>query len=180
MIKFKLSALVAVFGVFALCFSGAARAEFNIAVVDVDYVLSQSLAAKSLQKQVDDKKKSFLNEVKAEEKDLISKQESIEKEKDKLSREELIAKAREFEEKRLEARKKIQTKKSKLDEAYAKAMNKITKAVYEVCQEIADEKKYDLVITRQNIIVGNMSLDITKDVAERMNEKLKKVTLKVD
>ena len=58
-------------------------------------------------------------------------------------------------------------------------MNELTKVIYEVCQSIADEQNIDLVITRQNIIVGNMSLDITKEVAEKMNKKLPKVTLEV-
>lgn len=156
-----------------------AYAELSIAVVDVDYVMSQSSAAKSIKGQVDSKHKVFMDEVKSEEKKLISDQEKIEKERKDLSREDLIKKAQEFEAKRLEARKKIQEKKNKLDTAYNEAMNKLTKVIYDVCQTIADEKKIDLVITRQNIIVGNMSLDITKEVAERMNKKLPQVSLDV-
>ncbi len=79
----------------------------------------------------------------------------------------------------MEAGKGIQSQKSKLDSAYTKAMNKLTKSIYDVCQEIANERKIDLVITRQNIIVGSMSLDITKDVMERMNKGLPKLNLEV-
>ncbi len=157
----------------------AANAELTIAVVDVDYVMSQSSAAKSIKKQVEKKHKTFMDKVKEEEQKLIADQKKIEAERKDISREELIKKAQEFEKKRFEARKSIQEKKSKLDNAYNEAMNKLTKVIYEVCQTIADEKNIDLVITRQNIIVGNMSLDITKEVAEKMNEKLPKVTLKV-
>ncbi|MGH1455414.1 MAG: OmpH family outer membrane protein [Alphaproteobacteria bacterium] len=157
----------------------SARAELSIAVVDVDYVLTQSSAAKSLKKQVEDKRKKFIGEVKSEEESLIAEQKKIEGQRKDISQEDLIKKAQGFEKKRIEARKKIQTRKNGLDKAYGEAMSNLTKVIYEVCQTIADEKGIDLVITRQNIIVGNMSLDITKEVASRMNKKLPNVTLNV-
>lgn len=160
-------------------FAGSVRAEITIAVVDVDYVLSQSSAAKSIKKQVEEKREKFIKQIKSEEDKLIKKQKEIEKSRKDISQEELIAKAKEFEKKRLDARKKIQDRKAKLDKAYAEAMSKLTKTIYDVCQKIADERKIDLVITRQNIIVGNMSLDITKDVAEKMNKTVSKISLNV-
>ena len=90
-----------------------------------------------------------------------------------------MKKAQEFEAKRLEARKAIQDKKSKLDAAYTEAMNSLTQKIYEVCQKIADEQKIDLVITRQNIIVGSMALDITDAVLKGLDDALPSVELKV-
>lgn len=166
--------------IFCLAFSSInASADVNIAVVDVDYVLSESSAAKSIKKQVEKKRKSFINKVKAEEDKLRNEQKKIESKKSELSKEQLIEKAKSFEKKRIEARSKIQERKKKLDKAYGEAMSNLTKVIYEVCQDIANEKSIDLVITRQNIIVGNMSLDITKEVSERMNKKLPNVTLNV-
>lgn len=165
---------------FVLISPTAAKAELTIAVVDVDYVMSQSSAAKSIKKQVEKKHESFMDKVREEEKKLLADKKEIEsKSKEDISREDLMKKMQEYEKKRFEARKSIQEKKSKLDNAYNEAMNELTKVIYEVCQSIADEQNIDLVITRQNIIVGNMSLDITKEVAEKMNKKLPKVTLEV-
>ncbi len=158
---------------------GQSRAELSIAVVDVDYVLTQSKAAKSLKSQVEQKRKTFLGEVKREEDSLVTAQKKIEGQRKDLSKDELIKKAQSFEKKRIEARKKIQSRKNSLDKAYNEAMSNLTTVIYDVCKTIADEKSIDLVITRQNIIVGNMSLDITKEVAERMNKKLPNVTLNV-
>lgn len=167
--------------IFVACLflSTVSLANTTIAVVDVDAILSQSKAAKSLKAQVDKKRKSFLDSVKEEEDKLRKEQKEIEGKRDSLSKEELVKKAQEFEKGRLNARKSIQEQKSKLDKAYSKSMNMLTKVIFEVCQEIADEREIDLVITRQNIIVGNMSLDITKDVLERLNKKLPNVSLDV-
>lgn len=154
-----------------------AYAEINIAVVDVDAILSGSKAAKSIKSQVDKKRKGFLKDVKTAEDKLRKEQKAIEAKRADMSKEELFKKAQEFEKGRMDARKSIQEKKAKLDKAYTESMKSLTKTIFDVCQEIADERGIDLVITRQNIIVGNLSLDITKDVMERMNKKLPKLSL---
>lgn len=171
-------ALVA-FSCFLFLVSGQARAELTLAVVDVDVILTQSKAAKSIQGQVDKKRNGFLDDVKKEEDKLRAEQKAIESQKDNLSKDELVKKAQEFEKRRLDARNTLQDKKSKLDSAYAESMNTLTKTIFDVCQQIANERGIDLVITRQNIIVGNMSLDITKDVLDAMNKKLPNLTLNV-
>lgn len=162
-----------------------ARAELNIAVVDIDGILSQSKAAKSIQSQVEKKRNGFLETVKKEEEKLRAEQKSIESQsadltKDDIEKKEaLIKKAQEFEKRRLDARSSLQKRKAELDGAYSEAMNILTKTIFDVCQELATEKSIDLVITRQNIIVGNLSLDITKDVLVLLDKKLPNLTLKI-
>lgn len=163
-------------------FTGAlaplAHAETKIAVVDVESILVSSKAAKSIKEQVDQKRKSFLADVKTQEDKLRVEQQKIESKRDELSKEELVEKAQEFEKRRIEARNTLEKKKSALDVTYSKAMNELTKAITAVCQDIADEQALDLIITRQNIIIGSNSLDITSDVLKRMDKKLPSVTLK--
>lgn len=151
----------------------------NIAVVDIEAILSASKAAKSIKSQVEEKRKGFIAEVEKAEKSLRESQKAIEKESKTLSKEDLMKKAQAFEKNRLAIRKDIQGKKSKLDQAYTESMTSLTKAIYDVCQKIADQKKIDLVITRQNIIVGSMALDITGEVMKNLDEALPKLELKV-
>ena len=157
--------------------SQAAHAELKLAVVDVEHILSATKAAKSIKAQVKKKRDSFLDEVKSEEEKLRKEQKSIESKRSEMTQEQLVAKAQEFEKRRLEARSKIQERKATLDKAYGVAMNKLTQAIFEVCQKIADQKGIDLVITRQNIIVGNMSLDITKEVVEQLDKTMPNISL---
>ena len=164
--------------VFLALFTAPAMAQVNIAVVDVDAILAESKAAQSIKKQVNDKRNGFLANVKKEEDKLRTEQKEIEAKRAEMSKEELLKKAQDFEKRRLEARNSIQKKKTDLDKSYSEAMNTLTKVIFEVCQDIADERKIDLIITRQNIIVGSKSLDITAEVMQRMNKKLPNLTLK--
>lgn len=159
--------------------NAATGAPLKISVVDIEQILADSKAAKAIRKQVDDKRKGFIADVETAEKSLREEQKAIEKESKKLSKEEVMKKVQSFEKKRLEARKSIQTKKSALDQSYTEAMNTLTKAIYDVSQKIADERKIDLIITRQNIIVGSMALDITKDVLAALDVALPALELKV-
>ncbi len=161
----------------SICIPFIAHAEINIAVVDIEKVLSETKAAKSVQKQIEEKRNEFLGEVKKAEDKLRVEQKAIENKKSELNKEQFIKKAQEFDKQRADARNKIQKNKADLDKDYAEAMNKLTKVIYVASQEIANEDKIDLVITRQNIIVGDMSLDITKKVIERINKKLPKLSL---
>lgn len=163
-----------------LClFSSQANAQINIAVIDIDMILIKSKAAESIKKQVEEKRKAFLKDIKTEEDKLRVEQKSLEKKRSDLSKEEFLKQRQGFENRRLVARKKIQNKKQNLEKAYSKAMNILTKSIYEVCQKIAVEDKIDLIITRQNIVVGSMSLDITQKAMDRLNNKLPKLSLKV-
>lgn len=169
--------LVAVAFLAVVLFPVQAKAELSIAVVDIEKILNESKAAKSVQAQVDEKRKAFLEEVQVAEKKIRDEQVAIESKRETMTKEELGAKAKEFSENRMQASKKIQERKSKLDTAYAEAMKTLTKTIYDVSQKIADERKIDLIITRQNIIVGSMSLDITKDVLAKLDEALPKLGL---
>ena len=158
-------------------YAATAHAETKIAVVDIDRVLVVSKAAKSIKKQVDEKREAFLKQVKEQEDKLRAEQKKIEEQRADMSKEELMNKAQEFEKRRIEARNTLQKKKAGLDKSYSKAMNRLTETITEVCQQLADEKEIDLIITRQNIIIGSNSLDITPEVMELMDKKLPSLSL---
>ncbi len=170
-------ALLFVLGTSSVLSAQTARAETKIAVVDIDTILTSSKAAKSIKKQVDEKRELFLKSVKDQEDKLRSEQKSIEEKRADMSKEDLMKKAQDFEKRRIEARNTLQKKKSALDKSYSKAMNKLTETITTVCKKIADEQAIDLIITKQNIIIGNNSLDITSEVMEQMNKELASLPL---
>ncbi|MCB1782888.1 MAG: OmpH family outer membrane protein [Alphaproteobacteria bacterium] len=163
----------------ALPLSTAHAADTSIGVVDVERILSESLAAKSLQTQVETQRKTFLSEIEKEENKLREEQKKIEEQRANMSKEELAQKAQEFETKRLEARKLLEKRKSSLDKAYAEAMGSLGQAVSDAVGKVAKDKGYDLVITKQNVIIGSTSLEITEQVMEELNKTISSVKLNV-
>lgn len=172
--------------VLALCLAAvpAARAAepggVSIAVVDVQKLMTDSTAAKSLQGQMDSQRKSFQDEFSRYERELHDSEKTLTAERDKLSADDYTKKREAFEEKLLETRRLVQKRKGALDEAFNKALGQLQEAIIKISAKIADEKGYQLVITRQNVVVVEKSLDITQAVMDRLNKELADVKLKVE
>ncbi len=157
----------------------AHAAETSIAVVDVQALLSQSGGAKSIEKQIDAYKEKFLSEVSGEERALRENEKNLADQRATLSKEEFAAKAKEFEEKLYKMRQTTQAKKRALDEAFSKGMGQLRTKVYEVVQALAKEKGFNLVISKQNVIVGEDSIDLTQETMKRLNAELPSITVTV-
>ncbi len=157
----------------------SARAETSIGVVDVQALLTQSEAAKSIEKQVAEFKEKFLSEVSGEEQSLRENEKLLTEQRGTLSKDEFTTKAKEFEERLYKMRQKTQGRKRALDEAFSKANGQIRAKVYEIVQQIASARKFNLVITKQNVIVGEESIDLTDETMTRLNKELPSIAMDV-
>lgn len=151
----------------------------SIAVVDVRALLTESDAAKSLQKQIKAERDAFLEQLGKEEKGLREQEKELVAEQGKLSAEEFDKKRKGFEEKLLETRKDAQTKKRDLEVAAGKATEKLRNEITKVVQKIADEKGYNLVISAQDVLIGAESLNITDEAMKGLNDAVSKISLDV-
>lgn len=173
-------ALLILFGCFVFSLvANTAHAEVKIAVVDVQTIMSESKAAKSIQKQLEDKRKSYQKEVAKQEKDLKDIQDSVVGSGETISKEDLQAKREEFEKKLLEMRGLVQKRRGALELAAAKALQGLRTEVVKVVAELAEENKYTIVVTRQNVILAEKDLEITDEVMSRLNKKIKNIKLEI-
>jgi outer membrane protein len=156
-----------------------ARAEISIAVVDVEALMSESSAAKSIKEQVKAQSAKFEAEMQSLEKQLNADLDKLKQEGDKLTPEEKEKRGAAFYQKRAESKKTLKKSFSALRKGENQALSKLTDAIFEVCAKLAEERKYDLVITRGNVIVGSKALDITADVMKNLNESLPTVKMTV-
>lgn len=164
---------------FIICLGGisAQAAETSIAVVDVQKLMTESKAAKDIQQQMQKKKDSFLAELSKEETELRDKEKKLVAEKANLSEEEFAKKAKEFEQKLIETRKAAQGKKRTIDEASAKALAKLRNEIYKVVEVISAEKGYNLVISRQYVVLGEKSIDISDEAMTKLDAAITKIPL---
>lgn len=171
-------ALLATLFMFAPVAANAAAP--SIAVVDVEKILAESKAAQSLQGQLKSKKESFQKEFAAKEKELKAAETALLGEKEKLSAEEFAKKRKTYEEKVIETRKEFQKSRASLDTGLTKAMGDLRKSIVEAAAEVASEKKYDVVLTRDSVLIAEKALDITPDVLKALDAKVTSISLKVE
>ncbi len=167
--------------VIGLCLlPGMAQAETKVGVVNIQKIMSDSKAAKSIQGQLDTHRKSFQEEFSKHERELLDQEKKIIDMRAELSAEEFAKKRQEFEGQILETRKLVQQRQRSLEQAASDALTVIRKEVVQIVADMADKEEYDLVVTRQNVILAKKEMDITDQIMKSLNKSLKKVDLKVE
>ena len=157
----------------------SAFAEGSIGVVDVRHILTNADAAKHVEVQRQKLREKFLTETTKIEQDLRAEEKALLEQRSKLSQEEYFSKRSAYEAKILEIRKQTQKKRRQLEDASNAAMDVLRDQLYVVVQSIANEREFELVISNQNVIAGEKSLDITEETMKRLNEQLKQIPLKL-
>lgn len=169
--------LLAVLAVFA--FAPAALAETSIAVVDLQKLMTESSAAVNIQEQVQAYRDRYQAEINAVEQQLREQQTSLVENQEKMSAEEFAQKKQEFEQSLGETRNMVQEKKRVLDEAFTNAMKQLRDEVLEAVAAISEERGYQIVLTRQNVVLVEKPFDITAEVMEKINASLSAVKLDI-
>lgn len=152
----------------------------GIAVVDVEALLDKSDAAKNIQAQIKVLRESLQKEIASIESDLKASEKAIVEKRKSISAEEFEKERKAFEKKIQDGRAKVQKRRENVDAAVNKAINQLREEIVKVTADLSTERNFDLVITRQNVIVGQMSLDQTEEVLKRLNVKIKEIKINVN
>jgi Skp family chaperone for outer membrane proteins len=159
--------------------ASVSQVETQIAVLDVQKLLTQSEASKSIQKQLDAEEKTFQADFAKKEKALRDQEKSIVEQKKTLSAEEFEKKKSEFEKQLIETRKQVQKHRKAREKAASEALVTVRQKILEIVAGIAKEKNYKLVVTQQNVVLAADTMDITEAVMGKLNGALKDVKLSI-
>lgn len=152
----------------------------RIAVVDVQSLIGDSKAGKSIQAQINKQRESFKAEFASLEKDLKDMEKKLNEDKSAKDSEEFKAKAKEFETKMINANKLVQQRRQSLEKGAADAVLELRKEIVKVVADVADAEKFTIVISRQDVILAEKDMDITDRVLAILDKKLPDVKVKVE
>ena len=154
-----------------------ATAVEKIVFVDLQFILSNSSAGKSLYSQIKKIEKQKIpkiektqTELRNEEKKLISQKNILEvneyKKKVNLLKKKIILHNNE---------KKILL--DSLKNKRFKGRNEIINAMTPILKDYASKNSIALIIQKNNILLGDTKIDITNEILELLNKKIKKINL---
>ena len=163
--------------VFVLLIFTQSKSAVKIAIIDTEVIMKESLAGKSLIKQLskidDSNKKYFLKY----EKKLKLEKEKISSQINILSKEEYDKKILilndDFKKYQNEVRDKLELTKSKRD----KALKQILIELNVLLSNYSNENELTFIIDQKNIIIGRTDLNVTNEILKLIDLKLKKVSL---
>ena len=149
----------------------------NIVVVDVDKIVNVSSAGKSIQNQLKVKREAFQKEFSAREDNLLQAQKTLIEQKETMSPEDFMAKRKDFEKQLLDTRSLFQKRRNSLDKGLGNALSELRKNIIQVTAEVADENNYEIVVTRDSVVIVQKELDITETVLNSLNAKISNISL---
>lgn len=152
--------------------------EINVAVIDTQAVLKESLARRSIRDQIDKHAAIYKQEISRRENELR-------KAESKLSRQRTLLSADAFKQRRAaldrryaELQRYAQGRKRLVNQAVSKAMRQVQSKVFSLAAELSKEKNLAMIFPRAALVYSMPQLDLTKEVLKRLNASLPSV--KVD
>ena len=172
-----LSKLFKIFSIFVIIFS------FNISIADTPYyldfkyVLNQSTAGKKAQETLKKKLDQGIKKISTTEKSLLEEEKKIIQQKKLIKPEEYKKKVEELRSKVSKLQKDRNTLLQNIAKQRGNAKKELLKNLNPILENYMKEKNIIMIIDKKNLLLADKKLDITKEITDILNQKLKSVKL---
>ena len=162
---------------FFLLYTNIALSNNNIYYLDIDYLMNNSLAGKSIIKKLDKKTKFNKKNFEVIEKNLQTEEKNIISKKNVLSEKEYLNEVRLFK-KKVDAYKLSRNKTiNNITKIKNVAQRNLIESLTPILTDYAKKNSISYIIPKQNIIIGKKELDITNSILKILNSKIKNIKL---
>ena len=173
----KLLSLLALMGLlFFTPVNGAIAQEtsagIKIAIIDINVILRDAAAFKSIRQQIGAFRDTFQSEIQKEEETLRKGNQELARQRTLLSAEVFAEKRQEFEAKVVTVQRLVQQRKQNLDKSQAEAMGQIQDVLNVIVTAISEEQNISLILRKDQTILATAPLQITNLVLERLDAKM--------
>ena len=149
----------------------------KVVYVDVDKIINQSIAGKSVTKQITNINSKNTSKFKKREQELIEIENRIIKKKNILSKDDFEKQAKALNSDVANCKQEINKSRKELAQKKLEATKKILNVLNSILSEYSVKNSISLIIQKKNIVIGKSELDITKPVLVLVNAKIKSVKL---
>lgn len=151
----------------------------SIAVVDLQYLIANSKAGASIRNQLDKQRNSYRGQIERQEKDLRKAEQDLIAQQAKLSKDDLMKKRKAFQDKVIAAQREVQKRRVAFDKAYVSALEKLREHIVKIVADIAGKNSISLVLNRQEVVLVDTKMDITKEVLSKLDSKVSSIPVQV-
>jgi outer membrane protein len=145
--------------------------------LDFKLILNQSDAGSKAQKFLKNKIEKGLSNVQKKEKQIQEEEKKIIQQKKLISPEDYKKKVTSLRAKVSSLQKERSTLLDSVSKQRLKARNEILKALNPIISDYMKEKKIRMVVDKKSLLLADENLNITKDILDRLNQKLKIIKL---
>lgn len=146
-----------------------------LGIVDTDLLLQDSLAAKGARLERDKFATTYQNQVKDMETKLRAEDQQLAQQRSVLAPDVFQQQATTFQQKLVDFQTQVKDKQERLDYSFQQSMQKIGEQIMLVTSEVSKEAGINAVMARNQLMIFDPGMDITKLVLDRLNQRLANV-----
>jgi len=160
--------------------AGAALVPPTIAVVDMQRVVVESAAGRSIQSQLEGERRKIRDQISKLEEELKNGENELRRQRSVMSPDAVNEQAQALQRKQADAQRIVQER----QEAFSKGSNDATNVVLDnmrdIVQTLSAERHVGMVVRKEVVLsMSDKNMDITDDVIQRLNTKLPSVTVTI-
>ena len=144
----------------------------QIVYLDLDYVVVNTKAGKSILKKLEDSKEIALSKFEKKGKELKKIEEEINKQKNIISEDELRKKLIEFRKEVSTYQKNRQKVVNEFNEKKRSEFDEFFKKITPIIENYVSEKKIDIVLDKKNIFIASKKKNITQEIIKIIDSKI--------
>jgi outer membrane protein len=152
----------------------------RIAVVDLQRIMQESMASKSIQKQLESLRAKYQKETEGEENSLRQTEQALARDQKKVSADVYGQREQQLRERFLSVERMVNARRKSLDQSYTDSMNTVRATVQDIVAALAKAQQTSVVLAKQQTLWVDNPLDMTDDVLSTLNKKLPRVDIKAD
>tara|TARA_B100000941_G_C28502012_1_gene554945 strand:+ start:2276 stop:2794 length:519 start_codon:yes stop_codon:yes gene_type:complete len=150
----------------------------KIVYLDVEKIMQESVAGKSIIAKIKKKRESSISKFKEREKDIIEKEKKLISQKNVLSENEFKKKIQDLRGEISNYQKERNKAANDITQTRIKASTNLIKKLTPILEEYSKENSIRIIIQKKHIVMGSKEDDITKEILDLVNQKIKNI--KVD
>ena len=149
----------------------------KIVYLDVEKIMQESSAGKSIIAQLKKKRESSISKFKSREKDIFDKEKKLIAQKNILSKDEFESKIKELRNEISNYQNERNKTSNNITKLRIKASKKLISELTPILEEYSKKNSIRIIIQKKQIVMGTKEDDITKDILELVNQKIKNIKL---
>ena len=162
---------------FFLIFFSSYANEQKIVYLNVDKIMQQSIAGKSIKKQLENLYNKNLEKFKKNDEILKNKEKKLIAQKNILSQEDFQKELTSLRKEIINFQKEQVKARDNINKLRIGATNKLISKLSPILQEYAKNNSVSLILQKKNIVMGKKEIEITDEILELTNKEIKNIKI---
>lgn len=149
-------------------------------IIDGRLIMTQSNASLGLRQQAERQNQALRAEVQKQEQEFKNAQAELQRQqRGQVPQDQLEKRVRDLQKRMSDAQTSLQERTRTLDRAFAEAEQKIYQAMLQATVELAQERNYQVILDKAQVVVVQSQYEITGEILNRVNQRVASVPLQI-